>query len=167
MDFLDGAVPAFLVALLGVAISGLSGFLSERAKKESSQERERAAAVVDAEIERLAALANSIGKPPHRILIDEENIKLSGDPGLTTEIAVLRGEIAQIKERLPDEAVIDKVASINEALLAKGLENVQRALERLEDRTLTRWDVVTVVFAVLAAVAATVGAVVAITKLAS
>jgi hypothetical protein len=48
---------------------------------------------------------------------------------------------------------------MNDAILATKVEQLQKSIERLEDQTLTKWDIVTIVFMVIAAVGGLAGVV--------
>lgn len=164
-DFMAGAA-ALLTAVVAALGSVAAGWLAARSRRAMTKRREVSGQAIEEDIERLAALANALGEPPHRVVQRSAGIGLGQRSETDREVDVLKGRVAKIEERLPDDAVLDKVASINEALLAKGLESVQKEIDRLQQSMLTRWDVVTVVFATLAAIAAVVGAVVGIVDLA-
>lgn len=164
-DVIAGAAALFTAALAALGSLG-AGWLAARSRRVMAERRETSGVAIEEDIERLAALAAALGEPPHRVVQRNADISVGQRSDTAREIDVLKGRVAKIEERLPDDAVLDKVASLNEALLAKGLENVQKEIDRLQQSMLTRWDVVTVLFATLAAIAAVVGAVVGIVDLA-
>jgi membrane protein YqaA with SNARE-associated domain len=76
----------------------------------------------------------------------------------------LKQRIEQIEQRLPDRNVVDKIASVNEAVLATHVELLQEAVKRLEEKMLSKWDVAAVVFTVIAALGGLVGLTLTIIK---
>jgi hypothetical protein len=83
-------------------------------------------------------------------------------------VDAFRRRLESIEERFPDTDVVDKIANVNDAILATKLEELQRAVERLEkrlnDEKVSKWDVATIVFTILAALGGLVGAVFGIIK---
>jgi len=73
--------------------------------------------------------------------------------------------VASIEDRLPAQEHIDKIASVNDAILATNIETINDSLRRLEARMLTKWDVAKIVFTVIGSLGALVGIVLAILKL--
>lgn len=84
--------------------------------------------------------------------------------------AKLDARIADLEKRLPAEATLEKVASVNDAILATKLESLDESLKQLREQSLKeleglsnsmlgRWDVAVVVFAILAAISGILGAI--------
>jgi len=69
----------------------------------------------------------------------------------------LAERIQEIEKRFPDANTIDKVSSVNEAVLAVYVENLRKTLDKLERDTLTSWDVAKIFFLILAALGVTTG----------
>lgn len=67
-------------------------------------------------------------------------------------LIAFRDRLEQIERRFPEEAAIDRYASVNEAVLDTKMEQLQKSIENLESRILTKWDVATVVFALFGAI---------------
>jgi len=69
--------------------------------------------------------------------------------------------MAKIEQRFPPEAQLEKIASINDAILSERIEQLMKQIELLESRILSKWDVAvtvsTVIGGVFAIVAATYG----------
>lgn len=88
----------------------------------------------------------------------------TGDPDLEAEVEEamrdLNERIKAVEDRFPDSSTIDKVASVNDAVLATKLELVEKEVERLRGDTLTRWDVALVVFSIIGAMGVVLGMVV-------
>jgi hypothetical protein len=76
--------------------------------------------------------------------------------------SALQQRLEEIENRFPREATLEKIASVNDAILATNLESIVETVKRLEDKVLTRWDVAKVVFEILAAVGVLVGIVSAV-----
>jgi predicted RNase H-like nuclease (RuvC/YqgF family) len=77
-------------------------------------------------------------------------------------LTALRDRLEQIERRFPEEAAIDKYASVNEAVLDTKIEQLQKSIENLESRILTKWDVATVVFALFSAIGVVAGTIFAV-----
>lgn len=76
----------------------------------------------------------------------------------------VRGRLEAIEKRFPDDAIIDKIASINDALFAQRIEQLSTRIEKLEEKLLTKWDVALIVSVVAAGIFAVVGATYAVLK---
>lgn len=74
----------------------------------------------------------------------------------------LKKRIEEIENRFPKEATLEKIASVNDAILATKVEALSDSIKRIEDKLLTKWGVAKVVFAILAALGVLVGIVFAI-----
>jgi len=62
----------------------------------------------------------------------------------------LKKRIEAIESRFPQEATLEKIASVNDAILATQLEAMSDSIKAMQDDMLTKWDVAKVVFAILA-----------------
>ncbi len=51
---------------------------------------------------------------------------------------------------------------MNDAILATKVEQLQKSIEQLDSRILTKWDVATIVFAVMAAIGVVAGVIFAV-----
>jgi glycerol-3-phosphate cytidylyltransferase-like family protein len=69
-------------------------------------------------------------------------------------IEALDERIRNIESRLPSDSTIDKISSVNDAILATSLESLTARIEALEKKMLTKWDVAKVVFGVFGFIAA-------------
>ncbi|MGH3695052.1 MAG: hypothetical protein ACRDRX_13875 [Pseudonocardiaceae bacterium] len=82
-------------------------------------------------------------------------------------VASLRSRLEDIEQRFPDKSEIDKIASVNDAIMATRIEALQESVKRLQkqvDDQLTKWDVATIVFAVLGTLGVIVGLVFGVIK---
>jgi hypothetical protein len=70
--------------------------------------------------------------------------------------------LERIEQRFPEEATLEKIASINDAILATKIEQLEKSVEELGNRILSKWDVATIVFAVIASVGVVAGAIFAV-----
>ncbi len=61
----------------------------------------------------------------------------------------LKKRIEEIERRFPPESTIEKIASINEAVLATRLDSLTEAIEKIEIKLLTKWDVAVVVLEIV------------------
>lgn len=69
----------------------------------------------------------------------------------------LKDRIEEIEQRFPSQDTVDKVASVNEAILATQVENLSEAIKGLEQRILSKWDVAKIVFQIIAALGGLIG----------
>jgi hypothetical protein len=72
-------------------------------------------------------------------------------------VGSLRERLEQVERRFPEESTLEKISSINDAILATKIEQLEKSIENLESRLLTKWDVATIVFAVFAAIGGIAG----------
>ena len=92
--------------------------------------------------------------------LDEEEIKKE----IETKINTISERISKIESRFPEEAKLEKIASINDALLCERIDQLNKQIEILEKKSLTKWDVVIVVSAIIGGIAFVVGAMYGILK---
>jgi hypothetical protein len=81
---------------------------------------------------------------------------------IDTRVESLKERIEEIENRFPEQSTIDKIASVNDAILATQIENLEKTLKKLEEKLLTRWDVVKIVFQIIAALSALIGVILAL-----
>jgi len=77
------------------------------------------------------------------------------------QIKEFNERIAKIESKFPDDSKIEKISSINDAIFSERIDQLQKTVQRLEEKQLSRWDVALVVSmivgAILTIVAATYG----------
>jgi len=91
----------------------------------------------------------SFPEPP--IIISGTASKEEIDREVKDRTRVLEQRIQEIESRLPPDATIEKLASVNDAMLAANLELLAKSVKRLEDKILSKWDVAKVTFEIIAA----------------
>jgi len=69
----------------------------------------------------------------------------------------LKKRIETIEARFPQEATLEKIASVNDAILATQLETLSASIKAIQNRMLTKWDIAKIVFAILSALGILVG----------
>ena len=158
---------SLLAALSTVIASFVAAILSQRSKKATKARRDRLTDAVTADIKTkihrpafttyapsidwkvvARSLVSAASTEPGRSEVETQKAVEEATASVGTSI---EDRIRQIEERFPDADTIEKVTSINEAVLAVTLKNVQKALERVESRLLTKWDVAKIVFQILTA----------------
>ncbi|TXT37279.1 MAG: Uncharacterized protein FD135_3725 [Comamonadaceae bacterium] len=92
--------------------------------------------------------------------LSEIQLKLELDERITE----VRERLESIEKRLPSDATIDKISSINDALFAQLIEQLSTRLDKLEDKLLTKWDVAQIVSVVVAGIFTVVGTTYAVLK---
>ncbi len=74
----------------------------------------------------------------------------------------LKNRVEEIEKRFPKEATLEKIASVNDAILATNLEALSESVKRIEQKLLSKWDVAKIVFQILAALGILTGLIFAI-----
>ena len=77
-------------------------------------------------------------------------------------IVTLNERIENIEKRFPEQDTVDKIASVNEAVLGTKIDNLTLTIQKLEEKLLSRWDVVKIVFQIIAALSALIGIILAL-----
>ncbi|GAI25840.1 unnamed protein product, partial [marine sediment metagenome] len=73
------------------------------------------------------------------------------------QVDELKKRIEEIEARFPQEATLEKIASVNDAILATQLETLSASIKAIQDRMLTKWDIAKIVFAILTALGTLIG----------
>ena len=76
----------------------------------------------------------------------------------------LKNRVEEIEKRFPKEATLEKIASVNDAILATNLEALSESVKRIEEKLLTKWDIAKIVFQIIAVLGVAIGIVFAILK---
>ena len=84
---------------------------------------------------------------------------------IAEKLTEIKERVEQIESRFPKEATIDKIASVNDALLATQIESLTEAVTRIEQKILTKWDVAKIVFEILAGFGVLMGLLLAVIQL--
>ncbi len=63
----------------------------------------------------------------------------------------LKDRIEGIEQRFPSQDTVEKISSVNDAILATQIENLTEKVNGLEKSKLSKWDVAIVVFQIIAA----------------
>ena len=77
---------------------------------------------------------------------------------------VLKERLEKIEKRFPEENTLEKLASVNDAILGTKVEELQKSIERLDSKLLSKWDVAKIVFTIIGALGALVGLTITIIK---
>jgi len=84
------------------------------------------------------------------------------DKQIDEKVGSLVQRIVEIEQRFPGQDTVDKIASVNDAILATQIENLTETVKRIEDKILSRWDIAKIVFQVLGTIGLIVSLVMAI-----
>lgn len=76
---------------------------------------------------------------------------------VNVKVDELKKRIEAIESRFPQEATLEKIASVNDAILATQLETLSDSIRAIQDKMLTKWDVAKIVFAILSVLGVLVG----------
>lgn len=151
-------ITAVLVGLSGV-LTGAAYALAKRAQALRLKERSRYRAQLvktEAKLEELQRRAEGMAAG---LVNDDE------PESLDLAVVDLDARLERVERRLPDPNDVDKVASVNEALLSKGLEDLRQVVAKLDERTLSKWDVATTVFAIFTAMGIVIAAIVGVAQM--
>jgi hypothetical protein len=72
-------------------------------------------------------------------------------------VKAVEDRLARVERRFPEESTIDKIASVNDAILATKVEQLEKAVKEIEPRLLARWDVAIVTLAIVSAITGLAG----------
>jgi hypothetical protein len=89
---------------------------------------------------------------------DDEQIRDT----IQSELVGFQDRMKKIEDRFPDESKIEKISSINDALLSERIDQLKERLDQVEKQTLTKWDVAIVVSMMIGGICFVVGATYAI-----
>lgn len=161
-----------LISLGSLAAGGIAALLAflvgYRQKVKRQKENERLEELSEAlRVSLSKSYQDYLGKYAEFAYIDKDGyIKLLRDslahyPSLETKADIeeqvnasvneLENRIKAIEARFPQEATLEKIASVNDAILATQLEAMSNSIKDIKDKMLTKWDVVKIAFAILAA----------------
>jgi len=76
----------------------------------------------------------------------------------------LKKRLEEIENRFPKEATLEKIASVNYAILGTSIEALSGSVKRIEEKLLTKWDVAKIVFQILGVLSFLLGIIFAIIK---
>jgi hypothetical protein len=65
--------------------------------------------------------------------------------------------IDEIEKRFPKGATLDKISSVNDAILATNIESLSESIKRIEEKLLTKWDVAKIFFQIIAGLGIIIG----------
>lgn len=82
----------------------------------------------------------------------EERIRIDTDNYLNDLIE----RVENIERRFPDESKIEKIASINDALLSERIDQLKEQFDRLDGKLLTKWDIAVIVSTIIGGISAIV-----------
>ena len=71
-------------------------------------------------------------------------------------MAGVKKRIKKIEDRFPEESQIEKIASINDALLAERIEQLSKQVQSIEARILSKWDVALTVGVIISGIIAVI-----------
>jgi hypothetical protein len=69
----------------------------------------------------------------------------------------LKKRIEEVEKRFPKESTLEKIASVNDAILATNVETLSESLKRIEDKLLTKWDIAKITFQILGGLGILIG----------
>ena len=85
--------------------------------------------------------------------VSKEEIELK----VKQKVDEIKKRIEEIEKRFPAEGTLEKIASVNDAILATNIESLTDSIKKIEERILTKWDIAKVVFQIIAALGVVIG----------
>jgi len=163
-----GTISGALFALLGSVVT------SRLARRSAQRNRRSAQALTGSDLEAgIELLELPTGEQPGTAFLELREwltrayvAERDAPESVKKEIHEIREafqeRLERIEQRFPEEATLEKIASINDAILATKIEQLEKSVEELGNRILSKWDVATIVFAVIASVGGVAGAIFAV-----
>lgn len=177
---------AVFAALLGVIVSLIASLISHYYKNLTEKRLEQLKETIRKNVAQVSLdlgvlkISKTIESQPDDIressqaLIErmEQQIleRVSSSPSLSienikkdvqSEIQEFKDRIEKIEQRFPAEAQLEKIASINDAILSERIDQLAKKVEGIESKILSKWDVAitvsTIIGGIFAVVAATYG----------
>jgi DNA-directed RNA polymerase subunit N (RpoN/RPB10) len=176
MEFLSSTVVTALVGVLTSAIAALFSVYKRRLElREVEIEKERLKRATDElginlgfieikpENEKESGLQSELLKQiEDKLELRLKGISPASEEKLKSEISKefqqFKERIEKIERRFPDEAQIDKVASINDALLSQRIDQLKERIDKMEEKIPSKWDIALTVSAILGGICAVVAA---------
>jgi hypothetical protein len=160
---MDSTTAADILATIAVVagFGALSTIVAKaRAEWRKLRPRLRGISVAGAELTFTAQLDELSDLEPHEVLAQiaaAEQSAVGSDRVLLDE---LEQRIKEIEEQFPSASTIDKVASVNDAILATRLEALQKEVDELRATAVGKWTVAAIVGGMMVGVAGIVAAVI-------
>lgn len=171
-DFLASSLTV-IAGVLSTAAGVLTYFLQVRltskykaSKEKLSLELKQRLAIESSSLRFEKASSEDLAKKIY-IEVQDEIIRYATEQqGLTKQFVTLEveekmGDLTQrlqtLENRLPSDTLIDKITSINEALLALRTEQLSERIIKLENNQLTKWDVAITLSVLLGGILTIVG----------
>jgi hypothetical protein len=162
-----GLAASVAVSLILSALTSVARRLTERSREASEKERRAIITEVIATSPQvdhgtdvgivLSDLASYLSTSTRQSASKEEIRE-----EVRSAVISLQDRLERIEQRFPEEATLEKITSINDAILATKVEQLQKSIEQIESIILTKWDVATIVFAVFAAIGGVAGVIFAV-----
>ena len=169
-----------LVALIGAATSAIAGLFAgywrrvEARKFEIEREAlKRTTAKIGVDLgfvsfeQQFEKKGTALPQELLKQIEDKVELRLRGFPHtsdekikgeISKELEMFKKRIEKIEQRFPDETQIDKVASINDALLSQRIDQLKERIDKMEENIPSKWDIALTVSAILGGICAVVAA---------
>jgi len=82
-------------------------------------------------------------------IIEEEIALLKIEDQVDAAVLHLKDRIVELEKRFPEATTIDKIASVNDAILATKLEQIASDLKRIDEKMLGKWEVALITIEIL------------------
>ena len=171
-----------LPALLAAAVAGVTSLLAKSRAREAKRKRAKDLREVSFHVfgpikvetateppgARESAAPEFLRDIERQIFARVESLPFPSQEAMRKEIEDQMAEVTQrikkIEDRFPEEARIEKIASINDALLSERIDQLSKQIQGVESRILTKWDVALTVSAILTGIIVIVGATYAVLR---
>ena len=178
MDYIVTIVSALAVSLIGLFVEYF--FAIPARKNQEAKRRKTQEAVTNAQVSLVRDLLSDLPEPARERYINyliksqrpdgsftEAPINIGNvnlpeiDEKVNLALSPLKSRLEEIEKRFPAESTIDKIANVNDAILATKIDQLTADIKRLDEKLLGKWDVAVVVLEVIATVGTLAGVIIA------
>ena len=110
----------------------------------------------------LSNYKNTLKNSLSNLTAKNQNLEL--ETKISSKIDELGKRIQEIEKRFPKNSTLEKISSVNDAIMATNIEALSESVKRIESKILTKWDIVKIVFEIIAVLGVLIGIVFSIIK---
>lgn len=177
IEVIASLAAGFAAAGVSAVFARLSALRRKRLEEQRNEYEQVYRKTISAFLEKYASLYKSRQAGESWIEILEESATASSSSPITSgrfmskeevkgeideRIKTLNERIKDIEVRFPEQDTVEKIASVNEAILATQIENLAESIKNIEAKILTRWDVAKIVFQIIAVLSSLIGIIFAV-----
>lgn len=96
----------------------------------------------------LSTYKNALADSLSNLTVKKQNLEIENK--ISSKIDQLSKRIQEIEKRFPKNSTLEKISSINDAVMATNVESLSESVKRIESKILTNWDIVKILFEIIA-----------------